>query len=274
MKKLIIFNWKSNPHNAASAIKLARLVEKSIPKKNAPEVVIAPPFPFLEDVGKVIKKAKLGAQDAFWKDVGPYTGEVSWHQEKHLKVKYVIVGHSERRRYLNETDAMINKKVLAALKAGLKVILCVGDPSRPRVRELKIKNAELRKTKIYIKKQLEKDLKNSEFLIPSPTSHGRSPGGRVNSKLRNRLAIAYEPIWAIGSRHPDTPQDALEMIKYIKKLLITHYSILNAKVLYGGSVDSKNIAKFLKYPEIDGALVGHASLKPKEVKKIIEIIKK
>ena len=267
MKKLIVFNWKSNPHNAASAIKLAQLVEKSIPKKNAPEVVIAPPFIFLEDVGKVIKKAALGSQDAFWGDVGSYTGEISWHQEKHLKVKYVIVGHSERRKYLGETDEMINKKVLAALKAGLKVVLCVGEPSRAAARELRIKNAELRKAKNYVRKQLEKDLKNSKFLI-------------LNSKLRNHLVIAYEPIWAIGAGHSDTPQDAVEMIKYIKEFSISNFSpyggspegrqFSNIKVIYGGSVDGKNIKNFIQYKEIDGFLVGNASLKQKEFDRIIK----
>jgi len=278
MKKLIIFNWKSNPHNAASAVKLAKTTENYLESLKAKsynlkaDIVIAPPFLFLEDVGKVIRKTELGAQDAFWKDVGPYTGEISWHQEKHLKVKYVIVGHSERRKYLGETDKMINKKVLAALQAGLKVILCVGEPTRAAARELRIKNAELRKAKIYIKKQLEKDLKNSKFVIPRPTSHGRSPGGRVNSKLRNHLVIAYEPVWAIGTGRSDTPQDALEMIKFIKKFLISHFPLLiSPKVLYGGSVNGKNIKNFIKYKEIDGALVGGASLKKDEIKKIINL---
>ncbi len=253
MKKLVVFNWKSNPHNAASALKLARTVESSVSAEKNFEVVIAPPFPFLEDVGKVIKKAKLGAQDAFWEDIGSYTGEVSWHQEKHLKVKYVIIGHSERRRYLNETDEMINKKVKAALKAGLKVVLCVGEPER----ELRIKNYELRikRAKNYVKKQLEKDLKN----IPNSLF-----------KIYGSLIIAYEPVWAIGAGHPDAPEDALEMIKFIKKFLIAKRYTLSPKVLYGGSVDSKNIAKFLKYPEIDGVLVGQASLRSGEIKKIIK----
>ncbi len=250
MKKLVIFNWKSNPHNAASALKLARTVENSVFAKKNFEVVIAPPFPFLEDVGKVIKKVKLGAQDAFWEDVGSYTGEVSWHQEKHLKVKYVIIGHSERRRYLNETDEMINKKVKAALKAGLKVVLCVGENSAIRRRGKKaVEN--------FIKNQLQKDLRNI---------------GNWKSEIRN-LIVAYEPVWAIGAGRPDTSEDALETIKFIKQTLNSKFYILNPKVLYGGSVDSKNIAEFLKYPEIDGALIGQASLKSGEIKKIFTIDK-
>ncbi len=250
MKKLVIFNWKSNPHNAASALKLARTVENSVFAKKNFEVVIAPPFPFLEDVGKVIKKVKLGAQDAFWEDVGSYTGEVSWHQEKHLKVKYVIIGHSERRRYLNETDEMINKKVKAALKAGLKVVLCVGENSAIRHRGKKaVEN--------FIKNQLQKDLRNI---------------GNWKSEIRN-LIVAYEPVWAIGVGRSDTSEDALETIKFIKQTLNSKFYILNPKVLYGGSVDSRNIAEFLKYPEIDGALVGQASLKSGEIKKIFTIDK-
>ena len=247
MKKLIVFNWKSNPHNAASAIKLAQLVEKSIPKKNAPEVVIAPPFIFLEDVGKIIKKAELGSQDAFWGDVGSYTGEISWHQEKHLKVKYVIVGHSERRKYLGETDEMINKKIKAALKAGLKVILCVGE-------NLSIRRRGKKTVEDFIKSQLSKDLKGLSI---------------VKGQMSN-VIVAYEPIWAIGAGHSDTPQDAVEMIKYIKEFSISNFQFSNIKVLYGGSVDGKNIKNFIQYKEIDGFLVGNASLKQKEFDRIIK----
>lgn len=248
-KKLIIFNWKSNPHNAASALKLARKVENAIPAKKNIEIVIAPPFLFLEDVGKIIKKAKLGAQDAFWGDVGPYTGEISWHQEKHLKVKYVIVGHSERRKFLNETDKMINKKVLAALKAGLKIILCVGE-------NLSIRKRGKKAVENFIKSQLQKDLKGLSG---------------VKSQMSN-VIVAYEPIWAIGAGHSDTPRDAYNMIQFIKKTLNSKFSILNPRVLYGGSISGKNIKDFVQYKEIDGFLVGNASLKQKEFDRIIKTI--
>lgn len=251
MTKLLIANWKSNPHDALSAIKLA----KSIDKKG---VVITPPYPFLEQVGKVIKYAELGAQDVFWEDVGPYTGEISWHQLKYLKVKYVIIGHSERRRYLAETDESINKKVKASMKAGINVILCVGEPKR----ELRIKNYELeiRKAKNYVKKQIEKDLKgirNSLF------------------KIHDSLIIAYEPVWAISSEKgskPDTPEDAVEMIKFVKEILNSKFHILNSKVLYGGSVTAKNARSFLVQKDIDGALVGGASLDALEFNRIISNI--
>ena len=249
-KKLIVFNWKSAPATVGAAIKLAKSVESGIPKKNAPEIVIAPPFLFIEEVGKFVKKAKLGSQDVFWKNPpvggGHYTGEISLRQEKNLKVKYVIIGHSERRKYLNETDEIINKKVLAALKSGLKVILCVGE-------NLTIRKRGKKTIENFIKSQLQKDLKNIE-----------------NCKLKiENLVIAYEPIWAIGTGQADTPEDAVEIIKYIKKVIISKYKVVKIKTLYGGSIDGKNIKDFLQYKEMDGFLVGGASLKNKEFKKII-----
>ena len=250
-KKLIVFNWKSNPHSAVAAIKLARAVEKAISDKNASKIVVAPPFTFLEDVGKVIKKAKLGSQDAFWKDIGPYTGEISWCQEKHLKVKYVIIGHSERRKFLGETDGMINKKVLATLKAGLKIILCVGE-------DLSIRRRGKKPVEKFIKTQLEKDLKGLS---------------KVKGQMSN-IIVAYEPIWAIGTGHSDTPQDAVEMISFIRSILNLKFKIQKSKLLYGGSVSGKNIKNFVGYKEIDGFLVGHASLKSKEVEKIVKMSSK
>ncbi len=282
-KKLLIFNWKSAPATVGAAIKLARTTE-NYSKSSRVDIVIAPPFLFTEEVGKFIKKAKLGSQDVFWSASGrtpadkiSYTGEISLRQEKNLKVKHVIIGHSERRRLLKETDAMINKKVLATLKAGLKVILCVGEPARASAplknaeqtqnyAETKIRIKNLKSAKDYVKNQLQKDLK----------------GITLNSKsyiLNSQLIIAYEPVWAIGTNHPDSPEDAVEMIKFIKQTLNSKFhayrqtgKILNSKILYGGSVNSKNIKIFVKYKEINGFLIGGASLKPKEIKNIIKAI--
>jgi triosephosphate isomerase len=153
---------------------------------------------------------------------------------KDLGVEYVIIGHSERRQILGETDEMINKKVLAALRAGLKVILCVGE----------IKKG-LAEAKNYVSQQLNKDLKG----------------------VGDSLIVAYEPVWAIGTGDYCQPEDSLEMIKFIK-------NIVNFKMIYGGSVDSKNIAGYVKYPEINGALVGGASLKIDEFQKIINEVSK
>ncbi len=215
------------------------------------EIIICPPFVYLNEFKNLkIKNLKLGAQNVFWENSGHYTGEISPEMLKNLGIEYVIIGHSERRQHLNETDEMINKKVLAALKTGLKVILCVGE-------NLTIRKKGKKAIENFIKSQLQKDLKNIT------TDYG----------LRTtNLIIAYEPIWAIGGNHSDTPQDALEIIKFIKQALNFQSLILNPRVLYGGSIDGKNIKNFLQYDEIDGFLIGHASLKPKEIKNIIKSI--
>ena len=240
-KKLAIFNLKMNAPILADWEKVG---------KSKSEVVVCPPFVYIERLKNLkIKTLKLGAQDVFWENRGAYTGEISPEMLKNLGVEYVIVGHSERRKYLGETDGMINKKVLAALKAGLKVVLCVGE-------NLIIRKRGIKAAKDFVKNQLQKDLKN---LVPS-------------SKFQvPNLIIAYEPIWAIGAGKACKPENALEIIKFIKEKLDTKYKIQNTKVMYGGSVNGKNVADFVKYRDVDGVLVGNASLKLKEV---VEIIKK
>ncbi len=273
MKKIIVFNWKMGPDSPQNANRLfndyLKILQSTIPALPAgrynlkSKIIICPPFVYIEPLLKILNlkseilNLKLGAQNVFGENQGHYTGEISPKMLKKLGVEYVIIGHSERRQIFGETDEMINKKVLAALEAGLKVILCVGEPKR----ELGIKNYELgiKKAKKYIRKQLEKNLKNSKFLI-------------LNSKLSNHLVIAYEPVWAIGTGHSDTPKDAVEMIKYIKRIIDLRFKVQDLRVLYGGSVNSKNIKNFLQYKEIDGFLVGSASLKPLEIKHIIKSI--
>lgn len=245
MSKIIIANWKSNPNDLASAIKLAKATD-------AKNVVIAPPFPYLSAVYKQLKKSSLGAQDLFWAD-GPYTGEVSARDLKIMKVKYVIIGHSERRKYLGETDELINKKVKSALEAGLYAILCVGEKAEIRGRGIST-------AKKFIAAQLKEDLKDANKLM------------KLKAK---KLIIAYEPIWAISTEKgskPDTPEDAVEMIKFIKEILYSKFYILNPKVLYGGSVTAKNAKSFLEKKEINGALIGGASLLPLEFHKVINAI--
>src|SRR3989344_226650 len=251
MGKIIIANWKTNPDTPEKAVKLAREIEKGVrDKKN--EVAIAPPMPYLLPVGQALKKIKLAAQDVFWGDLGAYTGEISWHQLKHCEVSYVIVGHSERRRLVGETDEMINKKVLACLKHGLSVILCVGEPKQIRHRGLVL-------VKKFISNQLEKDLRGIKSSFTS----------------RESLVIAYEPIWAISgsaASHPDKPNDAVEVISYIRTITRKLYR-LSPRIIYVGSVNQKNARSFLSQKEINGALVGGASLKPREFLKIIEAAK-
>lgn len=243
MSKLIVANWKMNPPTFREAEKLVKALTGS---RLGARVVLCPPFVWLTDLShKEYPGLEFGAQDVFWEKSGAYTGEISPLMLKNSGVKYVIVGHSERRR-LGETDEMVNRKLKAALRAGLKPILCVGEGRDVRRRGLVA-------AKNFVKRQMQKDLAG------------------VGAKS---LVIAYEPVWAIstekGSR-VDTPEDAAEMIQFIKETLSSmfHASRFMFRVLYGGSVTSGNAGRFLKRPEIDGALVGGASIRSAEFKKII-----
>ncbi len=230
MNKPLILNWKMNPETLREAVALA----KASDFKNT---VVVPPLPFLEEVGKVLKKAELGAQDLFWEDKGAFTGEVSAKELKDIGVKYVIIGHSERRHKLGETDEMIAKKLKAALENGLTPVLCVGETKK------------------------EKDAGQKEEVIKRQIEKGLSLVSQKSKVKSQKLLIAYEPVWAIGTGDPETPEGARETIQFIKK-------IISAKVLYGGSVNSENLADYLKFKEVDGALVGGASLNKEEVKKM------
>jgi len=232
MKKLIVANWKSNPNSLKKAEKLALAEDYE-------DVAIAPPFPYLEKVGSVLRNASLVAQDVFWEDGGAYTGEVSVSQLKDLGVKYVIVGHSERRTHLGETDRMINKKVKAALESGMEVILCVGE-------HLETRKEGIQAAKNFIAGQLKVDLAG------------------VKKHYSKKVIVAYEPIWAVGTGTPDIPEEAAEIAAYIKNLVDI------SGVIYGGSVNAKNAHEFLSQNDIDGALPGGASLKPREFKGIID----
>lgn len=251
MKKLIIGNWKANPRTWGQAANLFFNVSKAASRARA-EVVVCPPFPHLSHIAyhlsRLGKSVKLGAQDVFWGEEGPYTGEVPASLLKTLGVRYVIVGHSERRQLLGETDSMVAKKVKAALASGLKVILCVGEP-------LSVRRKGASAARRFVAGQLKKGLS----LIK-------------NSKSKNSLVVAYEPVWAISTsaHHRDeTPEDAAEMISYIKGVLRSNLRIKDPKVLYGGSVDGKTAGGFLEHREIDGLLVGGASLRAGEFGRII-----
>lgn len=239
--KTIIANWKSNPNSFKAASILAKSSEKAALRYPQAEVVIAPPFLYLAEVKKELKRAKLGAQDSFWNEGGAYTGEVNLSQLKASGVSFVIIGHSERRRYLGESDEVINRKVSASLRYGLKVILCVGNRERSED-PMRI-----------ISSQLAQDLK------------GLAPGDKVEN-----LTIAYEPVWAIGTGDAESPDGAADVAARIKEQLTRYWKIESPRVLYGGSVDSKNIEKFLEKEEIDGVLVGGASLKAAEFGRMIK----
>jgi len=232
MNRLIIANWKLNPKTAKDAEKLALAEDYE-------GVVIAPSFPHLKVVGEILRNASLAAQDIFWESGGAYTGEVSPSQLKDIDVTHVIIGHSERRNILGETDEMINKKVKAALDHGIGVILCVGE-------HIEIRKQGIDAAKTFVAGQLNLNLRE------------------VHRRYKKKVVIAYEPIWAIGTGAPDIPEETAEICAYIKNLTGV------TQVIYGGSVNSQNAEEFFSQDDIGGALVGGASLKPKDFQKIVE----
>lgn len=250
MSKIIVANWKMHPIKKSEAVKLI----KASDDKN---VIVCPPFPYLEIASRSLKKAKLGAQDVSWEDSGPLTGEVSAPMLRDLKVKTVIIGHSERRLHLEESDEMIGKKVQNSIKNDLDVLLCVGE------------SAFVRKSgSTAAKKFIAEQIKNS-LPIKSFNQKGKS---------LKHILIAYEPIWAISTSADhsieETPELILEMVRFIHQTLTAKPYALNPTVLYGGSVTSDDVERIIQYKEIGGALVGGASLKPAEFKKIIKISQK
>ncbi|MBI2640089.1 MAG: triose-phosphate isomerase [Candidatus Sungbacteria bacterium] len=246
MKKTIIANWKMNPVSLDQALHLAGEIEKRTTGIKNAEVVIAPPYPFLKDIGRVLKKTKLGAQNMHWEEAGPYTGEVSWRQLKHFRVTHVIIGHSERRIHMGETDEMINKKIKAALKANLIPILAVGE-------QKKLSENAMR---LVLSRQLSRGLAGI-------TAHDFKKG-----------AIAYEPVWAIGTGRAATPKHAGIALRMIQKILAGLWKTkkVTMPILYGGSVNSKNAADFISptMGGMQGLLVGSASLNATEFTGIIK----
>jgi triosephosphate isomerase len=248
MKRLIVANWKMNPQSAAEAKRLFAAVSKTARRLKNIETVICPPFPFLCTL-RPARHTFLGVQDVFWEKQGAFTGEVSPKMLKNLGATWVIVGHSERRQNFGETDEMINKKVKAALAAGLKVIFCVGETLQERRRG---------QTKAALRRQLRKALVGMRSLVIGHWS----------------LVIAYEPVWAIGSGLAETPQNAESAALFIRaelSKLLAGRAAKGIRIIYGGSANSKNISGYIAMPAISGALVGGASLNPKEFIRMLEI---
>lgn len=185
---------------------------------------------------------QVGIQNVFYEDEGTYTGEIAPKQASSMGVSYAIIGHSNRRTYFNETDSDINKKITKCLENGLKVVLCVGETLEER---------SMMKTSRVLKRQLMSDL-------------------RGVSNLDN-VYIAYEPIWAIGSNKMPSNQDIKDVTKYIKEIVLEMNQYQDVKVLYGGSVDEKNIDSIRRISNIDGIIVGNNSL---DAKKLLEIVEK
>lgn len=254
-KKLIAFNWKMYPKKLKDVEGILLAFDGIDVDLETYEVVIAPPAVYLPLISSVFYEVKadigLALQNCSWESEGAFTGEISAEMGRNFGIDYVIVGHSERRQYFGETDEMVNAKIKAALNAGLTApIICVGEPLEIR----KKGSAEIKK---YVKKQVIGAMK------------GLMDDKVVTSK---RLTFAYEPIWAIGTGKAATPNDAMEVIAYIKKILAETYKLEGVRVLYGGSVNGGNISEFIGNDMIDGALVGGASVDKKELKKILKTL--
>lgn len=245
--KTIIANWKMNV-GVRESVALARGTLLTLRgRKLVPELVICPPFVALSEVHKVVARSAvgLGAQNVSWADAGAYTGEISARMLAELGVTHTIIGHSERRELLHETDEMVNKKVLHALAAQLIPIVCVGESSDER---------QSRKTQEVIAHQLKTALQN------------------VRLRGSDQLLIAYEPVWAIGTGEAASVSEILETHLFVRSLLQELFGIHNhgqVRVLYGGSVDHENAYSFLRESEVDGVLVGGASVKINQFKDIV-----
>ncbi|MEN6557000.1 MAG: triose-phosphate isomerase [Thermoguttaceae bacterium] len=237
-RPFIAGNWKMNTHRA-EAIALAEGIVKAAAGVDGVDLAVCPPSCYLDAVGKALAGSKvlLGAQNMYFEKDGAFTGELSAAMLRDLGCTYVILGHSERRHILGETDALINKKVHAALAAGLIPILCVGELLAER---------EAGQTMSVIRRQFDGSL-----------------AGLSADQLKT-VVIAYEPVWAIGTGKVATPQQAEEVHLALRKLIAERYNAAVADVVriqYGGSVKPSNAADLLKQADIDGALVGGASLK-------------
>ena len=234
--KLIIANHKMN----MGALEINEYL-KELNKIENKNIIICPTSIYIPYFLK--KKYKVGIQNTFIHDSGSYTGEISPRQAKSLGVSYTILGHSERRIYFDETDTLINKKVLEALNNDLKVILCIGETLEER---------NLLKTDRILKRQIINGLRDVELI--------------------DKIIVAYEPIWAIGTGIVPTNKEISSTISYIKTIIDNLYPNNSVKIIYGGSVNEKNIKQLNKIKEVDGFLVGGASLDTKKFLKIIEVV--
>ncbi|MDP2927095.1 MAG: triose-phosphate isomerase family protein [bacterium] len=234
--KLVIANWKNNPKILAQAKRIFLSVKKRAGQLKNVEIVICPPFLYLPELSISRSRLKLGGQDCSWEGSIPLTGEVTPSMLKSFGAEYVILGHSERRRYFQETDAVINRKIKSALKTGLKVIFCVGEDPR---------------------NQIKKGLKG------------------IRGGVMPQVAIVYEPLSAISTQKgslvvPAELRQKKTLIQNALKQMFSRTVSQKIKIIYGGSVDEKNIKTLLKETEMDGFLIGQASLSSSRFLKIVQ----
>jgi len=250
-KKLVAGNWKMNT-DSKSGVELAKAVATAAGNgHDKVDVLICPPFVYLMTIAQAISGSavKLGAQNCYFEKPGAFTGETAVPMIKDVGAGYVILGHSERRHVLHETDELINRKMIAVLEGGLIPVFCVGELLSER---------EGNKTEAVLDTQLKQGL-----------------AGISESQL-GQVVIAYEPVWAIGTGKTASPEQAEEAHAYIRSWLAKHYSQAAAdkmQILYGGSVKSDNAKELMAKPNVDGALVGGASLKAADFVGIIDAAK-
>lgn len=243
-KPIIAGNWKMHK-TIAEAVEFVNEVKDKV-NNDKVEAVICAPFTSLKDLKEATKgtNIKIGAQNMHFEEKGAFTGEISPLMLKELDIDYVVIGHSERRQYFNETDETVNKKVLKALEVSIKPILCVGETLEQR---------EAGETKSVCKVQVQKALEN------------------VSKEDINKVVIAYEPIWAIGTGKTATSEDANDVIKYIREVVKDIYADLanEVRIQYGGSVKPANVSEIMSQSDIDGALVGGASLEANDYTQLV-----
>jgi len=242
MKYFIAANWKMNK-TIAETREFLHSFSPAVQKATDVDIIIAPPFTSLSAAADEIRDTdiQLAAQDIFWEEKGAYTGEISPLMLLEAGCNHAIIGHSERRQYFSEEDVIVNKKIKAAKKAGLGVIFCVGESLEAR---------EAGKTFDVIKREVEMGLAEID---------------------PENLVVAYEPIWAIGTGKTATNEQAQEVHAYIRKLLVNLYGSKaeEIRILYGGSVTPDNVDSLMACKDVNGALVGGASLNPESFAKII-----
>jgi triosephosphate isomerase len=247
-KKIVAANWKMNLTAEEGKALVADILKELPTLTESRQVVIAPPFLYLAQTAKQLNGREhiyLGAQNCYSEPSGAYTGEISAPMLKSVAVAYVIIGHSERREYFKEPDAMLAKKINQALDSGLRVIFCCGEP-------LDIRDADTQNS--YVENQIHAGLFHLDAV-----------------QLKN-IVIAYEPIWAIGTGRTATSAQAQDMHAHIRNVVAEKYgkeAASNTSILYGGSCKPSNAAELFACPDVDGGLIGGASLKAAEFLGII-----
>ena len=236
-KQIIAGNWKMNK-TGAEAMELVAALKVKVLNIGQVDMVVCPPYPALYQTAEVLKDSKIevGAQNLFWEDSGAYTGEVTASMLKDAGCKYVIIGHSERRQYFGESNQTVNKKVKKATDSDLQAIVCIGESLQER---------EAGITEQIVEKQLVEGFEG------------------VSEEQIQKVILAYEPIWAIGTGVTATPQQAEDVHRFIREKMKSLYDLSVSEAIriqYGGSVKPGNANELLSQPDIDGALVGGASL--------------